>query len=314
MVKYLPHVDSYEDINDLFKKIKEAAVPARFTEGFLSTILGLNSSSNMTFISLLKKLDFIDLSEMPTSIYWNYRDETKSKAVMAKSIKRAYAKLFAEDKYAYKMIKEDVQSKLIKILGASKEDEIIPKIASTFLELCKLADFERNKSEPMSPLHKRLLAIYFILFVPMILYFLIATWPPSVTEMYTGKIEYFHGLLTISISMETRVLLLIILSGTLGAYIHFGTSFIVFEGEDRLHKVFTFWYLLRPFLGAALALLVYFVFRGLLLNAGTTTNDINLYGMVAIAGLVGMFSKQAIEMLREIFDDLFAKVKNIEEE
>ena len=43
-------------------------------------------------------------------------------------------------------------------------------------------------------------------------------------------------------------------------------------------------------------------------------NDINLYGIVAIAGLVGMFSKQAIEMLRKVFDDLFTKVKNIEEE
>ena len=169
-----------------------------------------------------------------------------------------------------------------------------------------------SKGELMTRLQRALLAFYFVVFVPPILYLLVATWPISGTDIDPGKVEYFHGWLTISLSMEARVLLLVILSGALGAYIHFGTSYVYFAGRHQLHKVFTMWYLLRPFIGAALACITYFVFRGLLFNAGATTSDINLYGMVAIAGLAGMFSKQVIEVLRKVADELFSKLKDFE--
>ncbi len=169
-----------------------------------------------------------------------------------------------------------------------------------------------EKKNKMSPLRRVLLCIYFVLLVPTTLYFLIATWPVSSTGIDPGQVEYFHGWLTISLCLETRVLLLVILSGILGAFIHFGTSYIFFAGRNELLKNFTVWYILRPLIGAALAVITYFVFRGVLFSADTDLSNINLYGMLAIAGLVGMFSKQAIEKLRQVFDDLFMKVKDIE--
>lgn len=59
----------------------------------------------------------------------------------------------------------------------------------------------------------------------------------------------------------------------------------------------------------ALALIFYFVIRGGLLAASSTVQEVSLFGTMAVAGLVGMFSKQATDKLREVFDNLFATKK-----
>jgi hypothetical protein len=67
-----------------------------------------------------------------------------------------------------------------------------------------------------------------------------------------------------------------------------------------------------PFIGAALALIFYLAIRGGFLTEATTGADINLYGLVAISGLVGMFSKQATNKLSELFTTLFKTDKEAE--
>jgi hypothetical protein len=55
----------------------------------------------------------------------------------------------------------------------------------------------------------------------------------------------------------------------------------------------------------ALALIFYFVVRGGLLSTGAAASDMSAFGVAAVAGLAGMFSKQATDKLRELFDNLF---------
>jgi hypothetical protein len=95
-------------------------------------------------IPLLKKLGFLDPANIPTKVYSDFRDESKSKVIMAQQIRIAYAQLYTAHSYADKLKKEDIISKLSSVLGTSKEDDVIPVVASTFLELCKLADFEHE--------------------------------------------------------------------------------------------------------------------------------------------------------------------------
>ena len=42
------------------------------------------------------------------------------------------------------------------------------------------------------------------------------------------------------------------------------------------------------------------------------SKDVSLFGILAFSGLVGMFSKQAIEWLRQIFDQIFRKVSDVD--
>lgn len=62
-------------------------------------------------------------------------------------------------------------------------------------------------------------------------------------------------------------------------------------------------------MGMALALIFYFVIRGGLLSTGVQPNETSPFGIAAVAGLVGMFSKQTTDKLRELFDNLFKTEK-----
>lgn len=148
MVDYPPYVYAYGQLKDLFAKIKEASVPQKFTQDFLSTVLALKSSSFRPMIPFLKKLGFIDQANVPTKVYSDYRDESKSKAIMARQIKGAYTQLYTAHSYAHRLKKDEIISKLSSVLGTSKEDEVVPIVAATFLELCKLADFEEEMPQP----------------------------------------------------------------------------------------------------------------------------------------------------------------------
>jgi hypothetical protein len=67
---------------------------------------------------------------------------------------------------------------------------------------------------------------------------------------------------------------------------------------------------LVPLIGAALALIFYLVFRGGFLTTASKSSDVNVYGLVAISGMVGMFSKQATNKLDEVFSTMFKSEKD----
>ncbi len=147
MVTYPPYVNPYGKLNELFKKIKEAAVPPKFTNDFLYAKLELKSTSHREYIPFLKKMGFIDEAQVPTQTYRDYREDSKSKPILAKAIKSAYSELYAAHEYAHTLTKEGIVSKLNSVLGTSKDDAQVPKVAATFLELVKLADFESEVPE-----------------------------------------------------------------------------------------------------------------------------------------------------------------------
>lgn len=106
-------------------------------------------------------------------------------------------------------------------------------------------------------------------------------------------------------SFDERLILLVIVAGMLGAFVHGSTSLADYIGNDRFSRSWTWFYLLRPVIGMALALVFYFVIRGGFLTTSGGAKDINPYGIAALAGMVGMFSKQATDKLGEVFGTLF---------
>lgn len=106
-------------------------------------------------------------------------------------------------------------------------------------------------------------------------------------------------------SFDERLILLVIIAGILGSFVHGATSLADYIGNDNFNKNWTWFYLLRPAIGMALALVFYFVVRGGFLTTSGGAKDINPYGIAALAGLVGMFSKQATDKLSEVFGTLF---------
>ena len=88
----------------------------KVTNDFLTTKLGLKSSSYRAMIPLLKRIGLIDDANVPNENYRQFRDENNSGAIMARQIKIAYKDLFAANEYANELKREDVISKLTTIL------------------------------------------------------------------------------------------------------------------------------------------------------------------------------------------------------
>ena len=105
---------------------------------------------------------------------------------------------------------------------------------------------------------------------------------------------------------STRSLIaLIALAGALGGLIHGASSFAIFAGNRQFKSSWTWWYVLRPVLGAAVALVFYLVVR-----SGMGTGDISLSGAdclktAGFAGLIGMFAEPAMLKLKDIFNTIF---------
>ena len=96
--------------------------------------------------------------------------------------------------------------------------------------------------------------------------------------------------------------LLMALAGGLGSFVHVATSFATFAGNGRLDSRWGWWFIVRTPIAMVLALLFYFILRAGFLGTEGASNP---YGFIATGGLIGMFSKQAADKLREVFDTLF---------
>jgi hypothetical protein len=115
---------------------------------------------------------------------------------------------------------------------------------------------------------------------------------------------------TAKTASEAQIVRMVILMGALGGAIHWMSSLVNYIGNGNLFRRWIPYYLLAPFQGAALAIVVYLLLRvGVLANpAGNAAEHLNLLGLYAFAGLTGLFAKQAIEMLRDVFSVIFKRI------
>lgn len=116
-----------------------------------------------------------------------------------------------------------------------------------------------------------------------------------------------------AVPLDTRLFLIAAASGALGACVHLATSFADYAGNERLTSNWAWWYIFRPFIGMALAEIVYLAIRGGFFNASSGAPDaMNPYGVAAITALTGLFSRQATDKLREVFETVFLAGQKIE--
>jgi len=142
-----PYVNNYGKISELFEKIANAPEPSKLTQEGLYKILARKSTSDRPFIAFLKRLKFLDDGNSPTSYYRDYREKTKSKAVMAKCIKDVYADVYSTHEKLHDLDKTQVTEKFKIITGLGSESKVLNSIVSTFISLKELADFKTELKE-----------------------------------------------------------------------------------------------------------------------------------------------------------------------
>lgn len=139
----------------------------------------------------------------------------------------------------------------------------------------------------------------------VLLYLLLSLWPAvdAAKAGNDGKITWFW--IPLDLSSDATLLLLVIIVSAVGSYVHVTVSFSDFAGNRQLVASWVWWYLLRVFVGSSLAVLFYFAIRGGFFSSASDSAQVDIYGIAALSGLVGLFSKQATDKLREIFDTAF---------
>lgn len=158
----------------------------------------------------------------------------------------------------------------------------------------------------------------FVLGVGLVLvYILIKIWPKVPHGAGDGRqaaagqptkpapVDLFWGLFKFNLLTETALIVLTAVMGGIGATVFIAVSFSDYVGNRRFERSWVWFYLVRFFVGPALAVIFYFTLRGGFLATSSSGSDINPYGVAAMAGLVGLFSKQAGDKLHQVFDALF---------
>ena len=140
MAKNFAYMTSTKNLAQILSKIKGAGTPPRFTHEFLKSNLGFPSSNDRTVIGVLKSLGFLAPDSSPTDRYNEFRDGTRSGAVLATGMREGWADIFLSDQRAY----ERSSAQLIELFKgvAGVGDAVAQKMATTFKVLASQADWK----------------------------------------------------------------------------------------------------------------------------------------------------------------------------
>lgn len=135
----IPYTPLSGKIPDYFKKIEDVRIPEKADIKWLKT-LGFNSGNDSYILRVLKYIGFSDISGVPTDSWRQFKDTSKSKIVLAQAIRQGYKELFDTYADANRKDREALYSFFSAKTGLAKNT--VDSIVSTFVNLCKLADFE----------------------------------------------------------------------------------------------------------------------------------------------------------------------------
>lgn len=103
---------------------------------------------------------------------------------------------------------------------------------------------------------------------------------------------------------EARMFLVAALAGALGGALQMARSYAGHLGGGNWDGRWLPWYGLRIPAGIGLALLFYMALRAGFYNNASSTEAVNPFGVAVLSALAGLFSREALEKLDELFDTL----------
>jgi hypothetical protein len=128
---------STKNLSAIMQKIIDGTAPSKFTVAHLRGI-GFKSSNDQGLIPLLKDLGFLSADGTPTPRYHEYRDRSRSKAVLGQALREAYEELFHIKEHPTKADRAAIGGRFKSVHNAS--DRVAELQATTFLALLDLAD------------------------------------------------------------------------------------------------------------------------------------------------------------------------------
>ena len=140
------YLTSTKNLSDIVQAIQAAQAPDTFTQKFLED-LGFKSTTDRLVIKMLKVLGLLTDTGTPTSMYYEFLDQTQSGKVLARGMRTAYSDLFQLKAKAHEMSATELKNKMKTLTQGQASADVLAKMVTTFQAFAKLADF----SEPATP-------------------------------------------------------------------------------------------------------------------------------------------------------------------
>jgi len=132
-------------------------------------------------------------------------------------------------------------------------------------------------------------------------------------QLATTKVVSYLGIAKFTLSTEDLFFIVVALAGALGGLIHATRSLAIYVGTRTLRWSWIAYYLLLPLIGALGGTVFYVVLRAGLFSPSTDVAQASPFGFAAVAALVGLFSQQALEKLRQLAQEMFTEVQPTED-
>ena len=136
-----PYTPAPNSLRKFLKQVPDKPKPPKVSNELLKG-WGLTSSNDRYIIGILKKLDFLDQSGVPTQNYESFMLKGSGPATMGAQIRRVYAPLFQASHRPHEDGQEDLK-RLFHIHSGGSEGTINLQI-QTFKTLCEFASFEAS--------------------------------------------------------------------------------------------------------------------------------------------------------------------------
>jgi hypothetical protein len=186
-----------------------------------------------------------------------------------------------------------------------------------------------DSSQRKERLWKIPLIIYFIIIIASTIVAIISIWNPIETPIISAPTNTVapnsnDTQLTVTIPTESNesvedwrtnreknLIIVNTLFGILGGSTYGLASVTTWIGNNKYGKSWTLWYISRPIIGGALALMFFFLLRAGLV--GGFPVNVGDFGFAAISIIIGLLTTTAMKKIRDIFDVLFGIEKSKED-
>ena len=142
------YLTSTTNLPKIMAKAVEGTAPEKFTREHLKGI-GFGGSNDRAVIPLLKDLGFLAADGTPTARYHAYRDQSRSKEVMAEALIEAYKDVFTINETPTQRDRQVIEGKFKSAHNVT--DRVAQLQAMTFFALLKLADLQAARGTSPRP-------------------------------------------------------------------------------------------------------------------------------------------------------------------
>ena len=144
----IPYAVYVKKIPKYFEKIQEAGIPNTVNVKWLRQC-GFSSGNDNYILKVLHFIGFVDSSKKPTELWERYKSPIDAPAVLAQGIKQGYHELFEIYPDAFQKDRDSIYAFFSSKTGKAKST--VDLMVSTFLNLCKLADFGKTVAPTKTP-------------------------------------------------------------------------------------------------------------------------------------------------------------------